>query len=37
MQVNPFVTPIDVVVDDIMDITLEPHVCPHMITNASAP
>ncbi len=34
---DSFVNPPNIVVDDIGDITLEPSVGPHMITNTSAP
>jgi hypothetical protein len=32
IQVNPLVNPANIVVDEIVDITLEPDVCPHIIT-----
>jgi hypothetical protein len=34
---DPLVNPPNIVVDDSGDITLEPCVGPHMITNTSAP
>jgi hypothetical protein len=34
---DPFVNPPTIVANDIGDITLEPRVGPHMITNTSAP
>jgi len=34
---DPFVTPPNIVVDDIRDITLELNVGPHMVTNIDAP
>jgi hypothetical protein len=34
---DPLVTPPNIVVDDIGDITLEPSVGSHTITNTSAP
>jgi hypothetical protein len=35
--VDPLVNPPNIVVDDIQDITLEPGVGPHKVTNTSAP
>jgi len=37
IQVDPFINHANIIVDDIMDITLKPNVCPHTIINASAP
>jgi hypothetical protein len=33
---DPLINPLNIVVDDIMDITLKPNVDPHMATNTSA-
>jgi hypothetical protein len=36
IQVDPFINPANIIIDDIMDITLKPNVCPHAIIDASA-
>jgi hypothetical protein len=37
IQGDPFINPANIIVDETMDITLKPSVCPHTIINASAP
>jgi len=37
IQVNPHINLVNIIVKNIMDITLEPHVRPHMTINVSAP
>jgi len=36
MQVNPSINLANLVFEDIMDITLNPHVCPNTTTNVNA-